>query len=473
VPDVIVVGAGYAGLTAATLLQDAGLDVLVLEARSRVGGRVETVTVADGKGGTVALDLGGQWVGPTQRRLVALARRTGTETYAFDVQGRHTEWWSGNRYTYTGPIPDGQPEVAAESIATLLELDLMALDIDPEQPWAHPEAATWDATTFATWIAEQELEHKGTVEALELMTSMIFTTEAAEISLLHVLFYVRSAGGWLQLYGQSGTAQDSRFTLGAQEVADRLAAQLTVEQGAVVRDITYDDAGVSVRTTTATHTARRVVVAVAPALAGRITYDPPLPGLRDQLTQRMPMGSVIKCQAVYDTPFWREEGLSGVMTSGEGTVKVVFDNSPADRHVGVLVAFITGAQARIWGTRSEDERRAEVLQAFARSFGEKALQPNVYLDRVWADEEFSRGCYGGSFTPGGWTQYGSALRTPIGPIHWASTETARVWNGYIDGAVESGERAAFEVLDALGVAQQDHPVPLPPSGGRLREEGDI
>ncbi len=190
------------------------------------------------------------------------------------------------------------------------------------------------------------------------------------------------------------------------------------------------------------------IVAIPPALCGRIAYDPPLPGLRDQLTQRMPQGTVIKCMAVYDEPFWRTVGLSGQAASTSGPVKVVFDNSPPDGRPGVLLGFLEAREARRLGSRPAEERRRAVLDGFARFFGQRAAEPERYIERSWAEEEWSRGCYGGYFPTGGWTDYGPALRRPVGRVHWAGAETATAWMGYMDGAVRSGEEAAREVLAA-------------------------
>jgi monoamine oxidase len=185
-------------------------------------------------------------------------------------------------------------------------------------------------------------------------------------------------------------------------------------------------------------------------LAGRIDYYPLLPPWRNQLTQRTPMGSVIKCNAIYDEPFWRAEGLSGQATGdGEGA-RVVFDNSPPDATPGILLGFLEGDEARRLGRADPADRRQAVLDSFVRYFGPKAARPLDFVELDWQAEPWTGGCYGTLFGPNVWTRYGPALREPVGPIHWAGTETASVWSGYMDGAVSSGQRAATEVLAALG-----------------------
>ncbi len=219
---------------------------------------------------------------------------------------------------------------------------------------------------------------------------------------------------------------------------------------APVRAIVQGGDGILIRSDMGEFKARYALVAVPPALAGRITYDPPLPAARDQLTQRMPMGSVMKSVVSYDKPFWREQGLSGEASSNTGPVALVFDDSPEDASHGALLAFILGDQARQWRVRSLEERKAGVIKEFSRFFGPEAALPTDYVEKDWASEPWSRGCYVGLMPPGTLTAYGAALRAPIDRIYWAGTETARVWNGYMDGAIESGERAAEEVLSALG-----------------------
>jgi monoamine oxidase len=250
------------------------------------------------------------------------------------------------------------------------------------------------------------------------------------------------------LAGTHGGAQQDRFVGGSQRVPIRLAEQLgdRVRLSVPVRRIDQQGTSVTVIADEVRVDAARVIVALPPTLAGRIAYDPPLPGVRDQLTQRVPAGSVIKSHAVYDTAFWRDDGLTGQATGDRGPVKVVFDNSPPGGTPGVLLAFLEGAAARRLNRVDADERRAAVIGSLASFFGPRARDPIEYVELDWSEEEWTRGCYGAHFPPGVWTQYGPALRAPTARIHWAGAETATVWSGYMDGAVQSGERAAAEVI---------------------------
>ena len=445
--DVGIVGAGLAGLIAARQFVATGVSVCVLEARDRVGGRTWSRPAADG----TLIDLGGQWIGPTQQRMQRLAAELGAETFKTWDTGNNIQYHAGERLVYSGAIPTADRLVAGDVMEAMLNLNMMAMRMSPDAPWTAPEAAALDAQTFATWL-DANISTLGARALLELAIQAVFSAEPRDLSLLHVLFYIRSAGGLMDLIGVTGGAQETRFVMGAQTIANRLAEALgeRVTLNAPVHTISQDASGARIESDTITLTCDRVIVALPPTLAGRLRYRPALPSLRDQLTQRMPMGTVIKVHCIYPTPFWRGEGLTGQASSDTGAVRVTFDNSPPDGRRGVLLGFIEGDEGRLWGQRSLEERRVAVLECLVRYFGEQAGQPLDYIEQSWAEEEYTRGCYAGYMPPGVWSMYGPALRTPIGRIHWAGTETATVWNGYMEGAVQSGERAAAEILAALG-----------------------
>ncbi len=466
--DVVIVGAGLAGLVAARCVAASGKRPLVVEARERVGGRLLNEEIGDGK----VVEVGGQWIGPTQERIAALARDLGVETFPTHDEGRHLIEISGKLTSYAAPITSASvglvrdlsraisPIALADFEYGRRRLDRMALSVPLEQPWLAPKAVDWDGQTFATWI-RRNVRTAAARSLFELTTEAVWAAEPRDVSLLHVLFYIHSGGGLNALLGTDGGAQQDRFHGGSQRIALLMAEQLgenRVRLAAPVRRIEHSESGVVLHADGPRGeaggvivSARRVIVAVPPTLAGRIVYDPPLPARRDQLTQRMPQGTVIKTMAIYERPFWREQGLSGQAASDGGPARVVFDNSPPDGSPGVLLGFLEGRLARQWGARDAAERREAILAGHARLFGEQAAHPERFVERVWAEEEWTRGCYGCLMTTGGWTEYGHALREPIGPLHWAGAETATVWNGYMDGAVQSGERAAGEVLAALGV----------------------
>jgi monoamine oxidase len=444
--DAVVVGAGLAGLVAARRLAAAGRSVAVLEARERVGGRLLNLPLGDGK----IVEIGGQWAGPTQERVLALAGELGVGTFPTHASGENLVELGGAVRRYKGAIPRINPLVLADIGQAQLRIDRMARAVPTEAPWRAPRAEQWDGQTMWTWI-RRNTATRAAQALLQLGVEAVWAAHPADVSLLHVLFYTRAAGSFEDLIGTEGGAQQDRFVGGSQELALRMAAQLgdAVTLSAPVRAIEQDDAGVRVVSDGGTVAGRAVVVAVPPTLCARISYRPALPALRDQLTQRMAQGSVIKCMAVYDEPFWRADGLSGQVTSADGPVKVMFDNSPPEGSPGVLLGFLEGRQARELAQWQPAARREAVVACFARLFGERAASPSDYLEQVWADEEWTRGCYGCLMPPGGWVSFGPALRAPIGRIHWAGAETATRWNGYMDGAVRSGEDAAAAVLAQL------------------------
>ncbi len=446
VHDVAIIGAGFSGLAAARSLAGNGRDVVVLEARDRVGGRVLNQDI----GGGQVVEIGGQWAGPGQTRLYELAAELGVATFATHDRGAHLFERDGRVRRYRGWIPRASPLALAVVGPALARLELMARRIDAEAPWLSPRARRLDEQTFATWLRRNvpNAEARG---ILQMAVEAVWAADPADLSLLHVLFYIRSAGSFVRLTDTAGGAQQDRFEGGSARIAALMADTLgaRVRLSFPVRRVAQDAAGVLVEGEAGSVRAREVIVAIAPALAGRIAYAPALPGDRDGLSQRLAQGSVIKCLAVYDEPFWRADGLSGQATSLEGPVKVTFDNSPPGGRPGVLLGFLEGRQARHWARRPPAERRAAVTGVLARLFGPRAARPEAYFDKVWADEEYTRGCYGGYLPPGGWTDYGPALRRREGRIHWAGTETSAVWNGYIEGAIRAGERAAAECLVAL------------------------
>lgn len=445
--DVIVVGAGIAGLSAAREVRKAGKSVVVLEARDRVGGR----TLNRKLGKNEVVEIGGQWVGPTQNHVLSLIDELGLETFDTYVDGKNVYYRGGSLTQYEGPIPPAGGAALVELATVIGDLNQMAATVPVDAPWNAPNAAAWDAQTFDTWMRDRSL----TAEAHELVTlaiASVFSAEPRDLSLLYVLLYIATAAGDFNLLiDTAGGAQERRVVGGSQLISIRMAKQLgkAVRLRQAVRTIRQINGGVEVRTGSDRWRGKRVIVTLPPALVGSIRFLPALTSQRAQLDQRVPMGSVFKCMAVYDRPFWRDQGLSGMATSDTGPVRLTFDNSPPDGNPGVLLGFIEGQDARDLAGSSQGERRGAVLDCFARYFGDQAREATDYLDKSWAADRWAGGCYVGICPPGVLVGYRDAIRSPVGPIHWAGTETATEWAGYMDGAIQSGIRAADEVLGEI------------------------
>ena len=449
--DVVVIGAGFAGIAAARDVAKAGKSVLLVEARDRVGGRTLNQDIGGGK----IVEVGGQWIGPTQDRLAAMAKDNGVGTFKTYIDGQNIYYRNGTLSRYAGAIPPDTTGLVDVATA-IVKLNQMAATVPVDKPWTAASAAEWDSQTVETWKLANTTTDSGRF-LLDLGIESVFSAEPRDISLLWTLFYIASAGNastpgdFNRLIDTTDGAQESRFVGGSQLVAIKQAKKLgkRVILSQPVRRIVQTKGSVRVETDKLSITAKQVIVTVPPALRTSIDYSPALPALQAQLSQRFPMGTVFKCEAVYDTPFWREAGLSGMATSDTGPVKLTYDNSPPDGSPGVLLGFIEATDGRRALGLTPAQRKAAALESFARYFGDKAKSPKAYIEKSWATERYSGGCYGGFLAPGVLSDYGEMIRKPHGRIHWAGTETSDYWAGYMDGAVRSGERAAKEVLAKL------------------------
>jgi monoamine oxidase len=314
-----------------------------------------------------------------------------------------------------------------------------------------PDAEKLARKTFEDWLTANSTDEVAR-SFYRFIASGVLAAESWELSLLHVLFYIRSNGMLDNLLSTTGGNQERRVVGGAHRISERMLQELGAEAvrlGARVHTIAQHDDAVGVGYDEGQVLADRVIVALPPTLAGRLRYQPPLPARRDGLTQQVPMGCAILFQAIYPTPFWRDDGLSGEVFSFDGPLPAMFDGSPPDGSFGALVGVFGGDYAGLAAEQAAEVRRKLVLDSLTKFFGPMAAEPLEYLEKDWMAEEFTRGCFGGHFGVGVWTRYGKALIEPVGRIHWAGTETADVSNGYMDGAVRSGHRAASEALDSL------------------------
>ena len=449
--DAVVVGGGLSGLMTARRLRAGGASVLVVEARDRVGGRLLNHELSDGS----VIESGGAFVGPTQNHILALAKELKVKTFKEYVEGNNIYVKGPVAIPYTGTIPP-DPTILPDAGVLQARIDQMASEIAVDAPWSHPKAKEWDEMSFATWV-RQNTANPDVRTLLLCYTQAAFGSDGEDFSLLFAVWYIATAGDennvgtFERSSGTEGAAQDSRFVGGSQLVPLRLAQQLgsRVALNAPVRRIKQTASYVDVHTDRGTVRAKRVVVACPPVTVLGIDWDPILPQRRNQLLQRMPMGALMKCDAVYDKPFWRDAGLSGSGLNTTGAVRTSFDNSPPDGSVGVLLSFVGGSTWREYGLMTKAKRRKAVLEGFAAIVGDKALDPIEYVEHDWTRERWTQGSPVALQTPGAVSSYGSSIREPFGRVHWAGTETSTYWAGYMDGAVRAGKRAATEVLDLL------------------------
>ncbi len=392
--DVAVIGAGLAGLSAADALKRAGRSVVVLEADERVGGRTLNYDLGDGK----VVEVGGQWVGPTQRHLIDLADRLHVDTYPTYTTGKSVAMLHGGRSEYRH-VPRLSPFGLIESGLTLARLDKLARRINVEYPWT--DRSGLDEITMASWMRRHVHTGMGRT-MLELLIENVFACAPADVSALHVLTCVRSARGLGPMIRTRGGAEDARFVGGSQLLSLRIAESLGPEGvilNSPVRAVAQSSDRVQVMADQLIVSAEYAIVTLPPALAGRIVYDPPLPSSRDQLTQRAPMGSIIKCLAIYDEPFWRHEGYNGQAVSDHLAVHATFDNSPPDGSPGILLGLLSAGNARALARAEEAERRNAVLNSFAAFFGARATRPSHYVEMDWSAQKWARGCYAAHLPP--------------------------------------------------------------------------
>ncbi len=456
--DVVVVGAGLSGLAAARVLAAAGRDVLVLEARDRVGGR----TLNHPIGGGDVVEVGGEFVGPTQERILALAQAVGVKTFLVYNQGFNVEIVGGQRVLYpasTGIPTD--PETAALLIELLDKIDPIAREVGAIAPWRAKRAMHLDHTTLAELTRPFVGERVRPV--FEAVTNSVWGADPDRLSVLYVASYVaaagdeKNAGSLLRLLTTAGGAQERRFVGGSQLIAQRVAEELgrRVLLNTPVKGVAVTGQGVEVHAEQLVVDAKRVIIAAPPPLALELTRS--LSHRRAKLLSGIHMGHLIKSEAVYPTPFWRAEGLSGQGVNDEGIASVPFDNSPPDGRLGVLFAFTGGRAADRLARLSAGQRRKQVLERFRQYVGDAALSPIEFIEHDWRSEKWTGGCPTGIPRPGVLSRYGDTLRTPIGPVHFAGTETSDYWQGYMDGAVRAGERAAREILRSGGRSGPPYP----------------
>lgn len=442
--DVVVIGAGVSGLTAAHDLRQAGLSVTVLEARDRVGGRLWT-QVVDG----ATLELGGQWVSPDQDALIKTLAELDLQTYERYREGDSVYVGSdGVTKRFTGDIFPASPQTQSEIERLIGVINTLSLEVDPAAPWEHPRAQELDIVSFWSWLSEQTDDEEARDNIALFVADAMLTKPAHTFSVLQALLMASSAGGFTRLV-EADFILDRRVIGGLQQVPLRLAERLgdDVKLGHPVRRLEWSDDGVTATTDSATVTARYAIAAIPPVLHGRIDYQPPLPRAQHQLHQHLSFGLVIKVHAVYSTPFWREKGLSGTAFSPYQLVHEAYDNTNYEDAHGTLVGFVSDVKATDVLSLEPAERRRLVLESLASYYGPEALDPIVYFESDWAAEEWTRGAYAVSFDLGGLVRFGPTLREPVGPIWFSSSDLAGEGYQHVDGAIRVGHETAAAIIE--------------------------
>jgi monoamine oxidase len=443
--DVCVIGAGYAGLTAALRLSQAGKSVVVLEARDRIGGRIWTQHLPDGS----PVDRGGGWLGPNHDAIFGLAREFGVSTYKTWVKGAHLLVGEGRTRRYTGLIPKISPLAIISIALAQAKVNRMAKRVPLEAPWTAKRAAEWDSRTVADFLEHSGIRTTIARDLFEMAVRGLFTGDLNDTSFLHLLFLAHSHGSLNTLFSIEGGGQENLVDGGAGSIAQRIADGLgdAVHLSTPVRSITQHADHVVVEAGDLAVSARHAVVTVPPALVLDIAFEPALPDDRETLYRKAVAGPETKTLVVYDEPFWRADGFSGQSSEPNSASEVTLDASPVAGSPGVIASFTFGQVAERVDALEAGERRRMVVDLLTTRFGTRAASPSDYIETAWWKEEWTRGCSMAHLPPGILTRYGHLYREPFGRVHWAGTETSTTNHGSIDGAVRSGERAAGEILD--------------------------
>lgn len=444
--DAIIIGAGFSGISAGRMLHRQGLRILVLEANGRIGGRVYTKVFNGG----LPLDLGGQWIGPTQNRMYGLVKEYGLSTYPTHDHGRHQVVLKGKTKSYSGLIPKIGLVSILDMGRIIHKLERLAESIPQENPLLHPQANEFNTVTLGDFVKKNTFGNNAR-SIISAGLETVFGCNANEISLLHSLFYMRSGNSLNHLLSTQNGAQQDRVSGGMQQLAERMAGPFmnNIRFGSRVSSIKQEGENVTVSGDGFSFSSKRAIVATPPWLTAKIDFGNILPNEKADAFGNIFVGRVAKCFGVYERPFWRDRGFSGLVVADDSSpFQAVFDASPADGQYGVLLGFCIADRHDAFFQLPEPERKSAAIRYFASCFGDGANQPLFYSDHSMTSEPFIGGCYAGLYRPGYLSRNGNILARAEGKIHFAGTETSDVWYGYIEGAVRAGERAATEIIEA-------------------------
>ncbi|CAF1969607.1 unnamed protein product [Rotaria magnacalcarata] len=436
--DVVIVGAGLAGLSAARYLSSRNVTCLVIEARTRVGGRTLSQKAPDECEFTI--DLGGQWIGPTQKRVLSLVEEFGLPLIE--------QTWHSSYPEDLGQAV-GLIRLTHEQEQTVIDVydiwDKMAEELtNLEQVWLNEKAKEWAEMSVASYIDDPTL---GFDERLRLELKLQVLTMTAcnpeRLSLLHWLLTLRSIpGGSSSLDDGNKGAQHFKIAAGSQQLSILLAEKQDIRLGDGLVSVDYSSPSEIVLTLLSGNklTCRRLLLAFSPTLLSRVSF---MPSLSSDWHCHMTMGQCIKTVFIYSTPFWR--GIETNQTEQQGPCSNIFDLAQPT----ALIGLILGDQASLWCDREENELVEAIIKQYNTLY-RTDHQPIHTFIKYWQKEEWSGGCYAGVYPPGSISRWENKRKTFVdGRIWLASTETASEWVGYMEGAIEAGESTAKYILNML------------------------
>jgi monoamine oxidase len=413
--DVIIVGAGFTGLVAASQLADAGLDVLLLEARSRVGGKVESTVLTNGR----RVDTGGQFFCRDMPQLMALIKAHGTTPVMSYADGD----------TVFRP-----PVSPAEGLALWHQVDALRermIATDPQDPGLA-------GLTVAAWVARQDIPSNVAQGFLRLVKGL-WCRSPDEISFAYLASNDRritNTHSELEMF----LAETMHWLAG--RVAANLDHRLKLD--ARVTHVDHSPDRVTVKVRQELFSARKLVLALPPSMTRRLSFAPVLPDTVSRALAAWSAGEAIKVHVTYARPFWRIDGLSGSVMWQEPQGLYACDASRGD-YAGLIV-FIGGPLAEEWHDRPQSELQTFILGLLVDAFGPEAGQPQEVHIRDWVADPWSGGAYSDVIVDLDAADAEDVLNQGAPPVYFASSELSPSFPGYIEGAIVAGKQVAERVF---------------------------